>query len=126
MVGSVAPEDLPMYYLASDLFVFCSKSETQGMVLLEAMAGKCPVVCVRSSGTDDVIVDAYNGFKIPEDVEKWAGKVIELLEDKEMLKTMQKNASIYVQEFSIEKMAEKVEDFYWQTITSRKVFPNKQ
>jgi len=45
------------------------------MVLLEAMAGKCPVVCVRSSGTDDVVVDAYNGFKTLQDAEQWAGKV---------------------------------------------------
>ncbi|MBK5252264.1 MAG: glycosyltransferase [Peptostreptococcaceae bacterium] len=55
LIGSVNQEEISKYYLASDLFVFSSLSETQGMVLLEAMAGKCPVVCVRSSGTDDVI-----------------------------------------------------------------------
>ena len=126
MIGAVTPEEIPRYYLASDLFVFSSRSETQGMVLLEAMAGKCPVVCVRSSGTDDVIIDAYNGFKTSEDIEKWAGKVIDLLENKEMRITMQKNAYLYAQEFSIDEMAEKVEQFYCQTIIAKKTFQNKK
>lgn len=126
LIGSVAPEEMPGYYLASDMFVFSSESETQGMVLLEAMAGKCPVVCVRSSGTDDVIVDAYNGFKTPGDVEKWAEKVIYLLENRTMLESMRENAFLYAQDFSIEKMAEKVEQFYCQTITAKKVFANKK
>lgn len=126
LIGSVPPEEISKYYLASDLFVFSSKSETQGMVLLEAMAGKCPVVCVRSSGTDDVVVDAYNGFKTLQDAEQWAEKVVELLENKEMRQTMQKNAYSYAQEFSIDEMAEKVEHFYCQTITAKRTFQNKE
>lgn len=126
LVGSVAPEEMPGYYLASDLFVFSSKSETQGMVLLEAMAGKCPVVCVRSSGTDDVISDTYNGFKTAEDVEKWAEKVLYLLENKKMLAAMQENAFSYAQDFSMERMAEKVEHFYCQAITAKKVFAGQK
>lgn len=126
LVGSVAPEEMPGYYLASDLFVFSSKSETQGMVLLEAMAGKCPVVCVRSSGTDDVISDTYNGFKTAEDVEKWAEKVLYLLENREMLAAMQENAFSYAQDFSMERMAEKVERFYCQAITAKKIFAGQK
>ena len=126
LIGSVAPEEMPKYYLAADLFVFSSKSETQGMVLLEAMAGQCPVVCVRSSGTDDVIADTYNGFKTAEDVEKWAEKVLYLLENKEVLEAMQKNAFSYSQDFSMERMAEKVEHFYCQAITAKKVFTDKK
>jgi glycosyltransferase involved in cell wall biosynthesis len=126
LIGSVAPEKMPGYYLASDLFVFSSRSETQGMVLLEAMAGKCPVVCIRSSGTDDVIVDAYNGFKTPEDIEKWAGKVIELLENKEMRTTMQKNAYLYAQEFSIDEMAKRAEHFYCQAIAAKRTFKSRR
>ena len=122
LIGSVAPEEMPKYYLASDLFVFSSKSETQGMVLLEAMAGKCPVICVRSSGTDDVIVDAYNGFKTPEDVEKWAGKVIQLLENQRVREAMQRNAFLYAQDFSVERMAQKVESFYRQAIAAKRIF----
>lgn len=126
LVGSIDPKEMPKFYLASDLFVFSSKSETQGMVLLEAMAGKCPVVCVRSSGTDDAVVDAFNGFKTPDDVEKWADKITYLLENKSAFMAMQTNAYLYAQKFSMEKMAEKVETFYRQTILTKKILPNKK
>lgn len=125
MIGSVDPEKIAGYYLASDLFVFSSISETQGMVLLEAMAGKCPVVCVRSSGTDDVIKDGYNGYKTSMEIETWAAKVICLLENKDALKTMSSNAFSYAHNFSMEKMADRVESFYKKTIQIRKEQPRE-
>lgn len=57
LVGNIPPDEISKYYIASDLFVFSSKSETQGMVLLEAMAGYCPVVAVSAGGIEDVIID---------------------------------------------------------------------
>ncbi|MCB2146026.1 MAG: glycosyltransferase [Deltaproteobacteria bacterium] len=53
-------------YLVVDLFVFASTSETQEMVLLEAMAGSCSVVAERANGVYGVIKDGYNGFKVAE------------------------------------------------------------
>jgi glycogen synthase len=44
-----------------DLFLFCSKSETQGMVLTEAMAAGIPVVALDASGVREVVVDGENG-----------------------------------------------------------------
>ena len=43
------------YLNAADAFLFASKSETQGIVLLEAMAAGCPVAAVRASGVVDVV-----------------------------------------------------------------------
>ncbi|MBR0598455.1 glycosyltransferase [Sinanaerobacter chloroacetimidivorans] len=125
LIGSVDPEKIAGYYLASDLFVFSSVSETQGMVLLEAMAGKCPVACIRSSGTDDVIKDGYNGYKTPMEIEAWAEKVICLLENKNELETMGSNALLYAQNYSMEKMAERVESFYKKTIQTRNEQPRE-
>ncbi|MGQ0657109.1 MAG: glycosyltransferase [Chromatiales bacterium] len=48
-------------YKAMDVFAFTSKSETQGVVLVEAMAGGVPVVALDANGTRDVIVDQRNG-----------------------------------------------------------------
>jgi len=48
-------------YKAMDVFAFASKSETQGVVLVEAMAGGVPVVALDASGSRDVIVDQRNG-----------------------------------------------------------------
>lgn len=48
-------------YNAMDVFAFASKSETQGMVLTEAMAAGVPVVALDASGVREVVKDRYNG-----------------------------------------------------------------
>jgi glycosyltransferase involved in cell wall biosynthesis len=48
-------------YHAMDVFVFASYSETQGMVLTEAMAAGKPVVALDAPGVREVVVDGYNG-----------------------------------------------------------------
>lgn len=48
-------------YKAMDMFVFCSKSETQGMVLTEAMAAGTPVIALDAPGVREVVVNAENG-----------------------------------------------------------------
>ncbi|MBK5262060.1 MAG: glycosyltransferase [Peptostreptococcaceae bacterium] len=119
LIGSINQNEIANYYRASDLFVFSSLSETQGMVLLEAMSGKCPVVSVKSSGTDDVIREGYNGYKTSEDIKEWAKKVIYLIENRDVLEKMGLNAFSYVEKFSLDKMAEKVERFYRKLINER-------
>lgn len=49
--------ELPACYCAADVFVFASKTETQGLVLLEAMALGVPVVALAEMGTRDVLKD---------------------------------------------------------------------
>ena len=45
------------YYAAGDIFVYASKSETQGMVLTEAMYSGLPIVAVRATGAKDIVED---------------------------------------------------------------------
>ena len=54
-VGNVPNDQVRDYLEAADLFLFASTSETQGIVLAEAMAAGAPVVAVRAVGTDDII-----------------------------------------------------------------------
>lgn len=53
-------------YQAIDLFVFASKSETQGMVITEAMAASVPVIALDAPGIREVVVDNYNGRLLAE------------------------------------------------------------
>ena len=53
--GLVPFEKVPVYLSASDLFVFASVTETQGLVTLEAMASGLPVVAVEASGTREAV-----------------------------------------------------------------------
>lgn len=57
--------DLADCYRAMDLFVFASESETQGLVLAEAMAAATPVVALNASGVREVLEDGNNGFMLP-------------------------------------------------------------
>ena len=61
LIGSAEGPDLADAYHAMDAFAFASQSETQGLVLIEAMACGVPVVGVDASGVRDVIRDKVNG-----------------------------------------------------------------
>lgn len=121
LVGSVSPEEVCMFYMASDIFVFSSKSETQGMVILEAMAGKCPVVAIRSSGIDDIIHNEYNGFKTKADLDLWSEKVIYLMENPKILKEMSENAYDFSNKFSLDAMAKITVEVYHKAIVHKKL-----
>ena len=69
-------------YKAADLFLFASKTETQGLVLVEAMAGGTPVVALGEMGVLDVVRDGVNGFFAPEDEEEFAQIALDLVNDK--------------------------------------------
>ena len=57
-------------YAAMDVFAFSSFSETQGLVLVEAMTAGCPVVALDAPGVRDVVSDRGNGRLLPVDVEE--------------------------------------------------------
>lgn len=61
-VGYLAGEELASAYASADAFVFPSRTETLGLVLLEAMAAGCPVVAANSGGIPDIVTDGVNGY----------------------------------------------------------------
>jgi 1,2-diacylglycerol 3-alpha-glucosyltransferase len=61
LVGNMTGRDLAGLYNAFDVFAFASQSETQGLVVTEAMAAGVPVVAVQASGVSDVVRDGVNG-----------------------------------------------------------------
>jgi glycosyltransferase involved in cell wall biosynthesis len=112
LTGSVEPEEIPVYYRLADAFVFASKSETQGMVILEAMAAGLPVVAVRSSGIDDVVRDDFNGFKTPENLALWHDKVHRLLTDSGLRERLSANARAFAGDYSIDRYAQSIKSIY--------------
>lgn len=119
LVGSVPPEEMATWYHLGDAFLFASKSETQGMVILEAMAAGLPVVAVRSSGIDDVVRQDFNGFKTPEKEEQWCKRVQQLLEDDELRETLSNNALAFAADYSVEQFAKDVREIYALTLARR-------
>lgn len=72
--GQVENERIPLYYQAADAFLFASKTETQGIVLLEAFAGKTPVIALRASGVEDIVTDGKTGLLTEENPDSFAGQ----------------------------------------------------
>lgn len=120
LIGAVDFRDMAKYYLASDLFVFASTTETQGMVLLEAMAGYNPVVAIKSSGIDDVIENGCNGYKTEEDTEKWSSRIEELLTDNQIYQQSSQNARKMAENYSIEEMGAEAEKLYYKILQLKK------
>jgi len=81
MPGTLSGQPLVDAYHAMDVFTFASKSETQGMVLTEAMAAGVPVVALRASGVEDVVVDGEQGRLLErEDADQFAAAILDILE----------------------------------------------
>jgi glycosyltransferase involved in cell wall biosynthesis len=77
-LGAVPHARIAGYYAAADLFLFCSTSETQGLVILEALAAGLPVVAVRSAAAADVLAQDLAGILTPADEEAFARAVGDL------------------------------------------------
>jgi 1,2-diacylglycerol 3-alpha-glucosyltransferase len=104
------PEKLKhLYYSAADALVIASEFETQGLVVVEAMACGTPVIGVNSGAIPEMISDGKNGYLFkPGNVEELTEK-IEKLEPSEQMK---KNAIKTSKNYSIEKCTTKLEKFY--------------
>lgn len=59
--GTLQGQALVDAYHAMDVFAFASQSETQGIVVVEAMAAGCPVVALDAPGVREVVRDRHNG-----------------------------------------------------------------
>lgn len=91
-LGGVPNATLSAYYAAADLFLFSSKTETQGIVLLEAMSGRTPIVALEASGVCDVVRSGVNGLLTDESPEHFADAVQHILEDHAFYRTACNNA----------------------------------
>ncbi len=101
-------------YHAMDLFVFASQTETQGLVLAEAMAAGVPVIAVDAPGTRELVRDGHNGFLIPVENERDFVRALERytgLPEGEK-KTLAENARKTAQRFSRETCSRKALEVY--------------
>lgn len=113
-VGNVPNAEIKNYQVASDLFLFTSKSETQGIVLLEAMAAENPVVAVEASGVCDVVCNGENGYRTPEDADVWARKIADTIADRTLLASLDEGARRTAELYAEEQIALRAAQCYEQ------------
>jgi glycosyltransferase involved in cell wall biosynthesis len=104
--------DLPDCYAAADVFVFASRTETQGLVLLEAMAVGLPVVAFAEMGTIDILAPRQ-GCRVPaEDPAAFADAVVEILSDAALRARLGSEAWGYARSWSDEAMSARLATLY--------------
>ena len=61
MTGKVAWDDVPIYYQLASVFITASKTETQGLTVIESMAASIPPICIDDDSFRNTVVDGLNG-----------------------------------------------------------------
>lgn len=110
---------LPDCYAAADLFVFASRTETQGLVLLEALAAGTPVVALSAMGTADILAHAPGCIAPPDDPQAFGEVVGKLLADPAACLELAGQARNTAALWSDEAMAGRLAQLYRQTLAKR-------
>lgn len=90
-------QDLLDCYRAADVFVFASQTETQGLVLLEAMALGVPVVAVPAGGTRQVLAPGQGALVAANDVCDFAAKVHAVLDEPDLARELSRSGRRWVE-----------------------------
>jgi 1,2-diacylglycerol 3-alpha-glucosyltransferase len=99
-------------YRAADAFVFASRTETQGLVLLEAMALGVPVVSTAVMGTRDIVGPERGALVAADDEEDFAAKAVRLLGDRGLRARLSAEGREYARTWSAAALALRMEAFY--------------
>jgi glycosyltransferase involved in cell wall biosynthesis len=115
--GVVPHEEIPDYAAAADLFVFSSITDTQGLVLVEAMAAGVPVVAVEAPGPIDVLAEG-GGLLVPAEEDAFVEAVLTLLEDEVRREEMGEVALRLAQPYAISTTTNRMLAVYEEAILS--------
>jgi 1,2-diacylglycerol 3-alpha-glucosyltransferase len=99
-------------YAAADAFVFASRTETQGLVLLEAMAQGAPVVSTAELGTRSILVPGSGALVVPEEAAAFAAAVVRVLLDPSRREGMAARGRAYARTWSSAVMARRLAQLY--------------
>ena len=110
--GYLNRKQIAYAYGLADAFVFSSKTETQGLVLVEAMMCRTPVVALRARGTEDFLTGTRGGFLLDENVELFADRVLLLLRDERERNLKKAQAWEAAQRWTIDRTTELLLDVY--------------
>ncbi|AFY55117.1 glycosyltransferase [Rivularia sp. PCC 7116] len=113
-VGYLTGADLASAFASADAFVFPSRTETLGLVLLEAMAAGCPVVAARSGGIPDIVTDGVNGylFEPKSDDTGAIAATLRLLREKQQREAIRQNARQEAERWGWSAATHQLQTFY--------------
>jgi glycosyltransferase involved in cell wall biosynthesis len=109
--------ELASAFASADAFIFPSRTETLGLVLLEAMAGGCPVVAAASGGIPDIVTDGENGYLFdpldPDGVIKATQNLLSAQAERELLRS---KARLEAERWGWPAATQQLVDYYEQVL----------
>jgi 1,2-diacylglycerol 3-alpha-glucosyltransferase len=99
-------------YAAADVFVFASRTETQGLVLLEAMAQGAALVSTAHLGTRSILKEACGALVVPEELGAFADATVRVLEQTALRARLGAQGRRYAAEWSSVAMARRLQELY--------------
>lgn len=117
--GKVPLEEIPIYYQLGDVFVTASKSETQGLTVVEAISSSLPIVAVKDDSFISSVIDDFNGYVFASD-EKYIESILKLYENNDIYNRLSNQSRILSSDFSSEYFALKVLKVYETAIENYK------
>lgn len=115
--GAIPNKDIPKVYADAEVFIFASQTETQGMVVIEAMASRLPVVAVKDKAYKGVVINGETGFLVRKNPKEFAEKVLQILQDETLRKEMAKKAYVIAQDYSATRTAKELENLYFHLLS---------
>lgn len=117
--GYMSGKTLASAFASADCFMFPSRTETLGLVLLEAMAAGCPVVAARSGGITDIVEDEANGYLFnPNDDQDFIQATQRLLNNSDERETIRRNARAEAERWGWAAATRQLEGYY-QTVLEK-------
>ena len=107
-------------YAAADVLVFASRTETQGLVLLEAMAQGTPVVSTAELGTRSILLPESGALVVPEERDAFAAAVVRVLTDAELRAQLAARGRAYARTWSSAAMASRLAQLYAEVAGARR------
>ncbi len=116
--GKAAWDEMPYYYHVSNIFATASKTETQGLTVIEAMASSLVPVCMKDEAFESMITDELNGLLFKTEKE-YIEIILRLYENRDELEKLDKQARIQAESYSSKYYADKVLAVYNRAIKEK-------
>ncbi len=118
-LGYVEHDKLPKIYSSADIFVTASPIETEGLVVLEAMACGLPIVGIKAGALPDIVKQEFNGYMAkPGNYQELASYISVLLKNRRLREKLGENSLKLSKKFSLESNVDVLEKLYFSLVKS--------
>lgn len=122
--GKVPWNEVPLYYMLSSVFVTASKSETQGLTVIEAMAASKPVVAINDESFS-LVIESYKDGILFNDDKEYKDAIYKLYKDRKLRDKISLEARKTANNYSDLSYAKKVLKVYKKVINKDSNFIHK-